>query len=53
MALRQCAQCDSCGKIWEVSALRDVKNGYLCPDCEDRIMLRGRRSGAGVWTSED
>ena len=46
-------QCDKCGKIWEVDALAEVQHGYLCPDCEDKIMLRPRRSAAGVWTSED
>lgn len=53
MALKQMMQCESCGRIWEVSALADVRRGYLCPDCEDRILLRKRRSAAGVWTSED
>ena len=45
-------QCESCGRIWEVSALADVRHGYVCPDCEDRMMLRWRRTASGVWTDE-
>ena len=52
VALKQYVQCDSCGRIWEVSALADVRRGYVCPDCEDRMMMRPRRSAAGVWTSD-
>ena len=44
-------QCEKCGRIWDVSAKADTAHGYLCPDCEDKIMLRPRRSFTGVWTS--
>ena len=46
------AQCESCGRIWEISVCRDLTHGYLCPDCEDRMMMRPRRNAAGVWTSD-
>lgn len=46
------AQCESCGRIWEISVCRDLTHGYVCPDCEDRMMIRPRRSAAGVWTSD-
>ncbi len=44
-------QCEKCGNIWGVSALRDDRKMFICPDCEDKIMLRPRRSFTGVWTS--
>lgn len=47
------AQCESCGAVWGISEQRDVRSGYLCPDCEDRIMMRPRRSKTNVWRSED
>ena len=46
------AQCESCGRVWEISVCRDLAHGYLCPDCEDRMMLRWRRTASGVWTDE-
>lgn len=39
--LKQYVQCDSCGRIWNVSRLRNVSRGYICPNCDDR--MSGRR----------
>lgn len=47
------AQCESCGAVWEISEQRDISRGYLCPDCEDRIMMRPKRSKTNVWRSEE
>lgn len=47
------AQCESCGAVWEISVQRDISRGYLCPDCEDRIMMRPKRSKTNVWRSEE
>ena len=35
--LKQFVQCDCCGKIWNVSCLRDVSRGYVCPECDARM----------------
>ena len=46
-------QCEKCGRIWDVSAKADTRRGYLCPDCEDKIMGRPYRTRTNVWASED
>lgn len=46
-------QCEKCGNIWEVSALRDDRKMFICPDCEDKLLGRPYRTRTNVWTSED
>lgn len=38
-------QCECCGKIWNVSRLRDVSRGYVCPKCDEK--MSGNRKGKG------
>lgn len=47
------AQCEKCGRVWDVSETADTTRGYLCPDCEDKLMLRPQRTKMNLWTSED
>lgn len=41
---KQFVQCDSCGKVWNVSRLRDVSRGYICPECDERMSGRGKKN---------
>lgn len=47
------AQCDKCGRMWAVSSALDTSRGYLCPDCEDKLMMRPYRTRTNVWESEE
>lgn len=44
-------KCELCGQDWNVSALKTVRRGYLCPVCTDR-MRRGESRGAEKKASE-
>ena len=46
-------QCEKCGNIWKVSALRDDRKMFICPDCEDKLMMRPYRTRTNVWRSEE
>ena len=39
---RQYVQCDCCGRIWNVSRLRDVSRCYVCPECEEKMSGKRR-----------
>lgn len=39
---RKIAICDGCGYRWNVSSMRDVSRGYVCPHCERRLSGRDR-----------
>ena len=41
--LRQYAQCNCCGKLIEISAIKAAKGGYVCPLCAGRNMIRERQ----------
>ncbi len=45
--LKQFVQCECCGKVWNVSCLRDVSRGYVCPECDDRLSGKKKRKENG------
>ena len=32
--------CDRCRRAWNVSAQRDCRDGYICPECEQKMKRR-------------
>lgn len=44
-------QCVKCGRVWHVSAKRPAKKMYVCPDCEDKILGKPKRTKTGVWVA--
>ncbi len=46
-------QCEKCHRMWDVSATRPKGKMFLCPDCEDKLMMRPYRTRTNVWSSED